>query len=167
MATIFMRVLNQPRALETLLYVFKNQMKWGKKHLTFTLKHSDGYKEWCKGSIDEVFKHQIMKDIEYGDLILLEHHDSFVHSYVHFNDKVELNVLSELALSMSRGAHFIVPRGNGMVYFVIKEYPMSHYALDKNEIISDEVVGNTSYILNNMCGKIDHLRGIYATLTLK
>ncbi len=162
-----MRVLNEPKALETILYVFKNQMKLGKKNLTLTLKHRDGYKEWCRGSIDEVFKHHVVKDMEYGDLVLLEHYDSLVHSYIHFNDKMDVLTLADLSASMTRGAHYIFPKANDLVYFVIKDQPMSSYQIEKNEIISDEIFGKTAHIMNNICGKIDHLRGVYATLTVK
>ncbi len=166
MASIFMRVLDQQKALETLMYVFQNQMKLGKHVLTFTFKHRDGFKEWCRGSIDEVFKGELVKDIEYGDLVLLEHYDSFAHSYIHFNEKIDLEHLANLSKSMHKGAHFIMPRGNEVAYFVIKDYPMASYTVCRNEIISDQVLGNKAYILNNACGKIDHLRGIYKMLTI-
>ncbi len=167
MASIFMRVLDERAVLETLVYVFKNQMRLGKKHLTFTLKHRDGYKEWCRGSIDEVFKHHVVKDIEYGDLVLLEHYNDIVHPYIHFNDKMDVLVLADLSASMTQGAHYIFPKGNDVVYFVIKDQPMASYRIEKNEIISDEVFGKTAHIINNVCGKIDHLRGVYATLKVK
>lgn len=166
MGNIFMRVLNEKIALETLLYVFKNQMKWGKKNLTFTLKHRDGYKEWCGGSIDEVFKNHILKDIEHGDLLLLNHYDNYECSYIYFNDKIDIKSFADLSLSMKCGAHFIIPKGNKPVYFVIKDYPMSVYTIDKNEIISNEMLGQHCYIYNNMYGEIDYVRGVYTTITI-
>lgn len=167
MGSIFVRVLDDKSAFETLLYVFANQVHLGKKVLTFSLKHRDGYKEWCRGSVDKVFKDELMDDIEYGDLLILEHHDSIIDTYINFNDQVDMEMLVLLASKMKRGCYFTMPRGNPYVYVTIKDYPMSSYTINKNEIISDNLFGSTASVMNNMCGKFDHLRGLFVTKQIK
>lgn len=167
MANIFMRVLNTGQALETLLYAFRNQMELGKKILTYTLKHNDGFKDYCSGTVDEVFNSDFMKDIEYQDIILLEHFSKQTNGYIHFNDNVGIDTLADMAKLMADGCHFIIPRGVKPSYVTIKNHPMFSYTVYRNELISDSIFGNKASILNNMCGKIDHKKGMYATINIR
>ena len=166
MAMIFIRVSNRAKALETMLYVFKNQMNLGTKSLIFTMKHRDGYREYCRGSVDDIFKNEMMVDIEQGDLLLLEHYGDSSNRFIFFNEDVSIESLSNIAKKTSSCCQFILPRGNTFAYFMIKEWPMMSYILEGNDIISDSLLGNAAAILNNICGKLDFSRGIYATLRI-
>ncbi len=165
-ANIFMNVSNQSRAVETLLYVFRNQMGMGKKSLTLTMKHRDGYKEFCRGSIDKVFKDEMVGDIEYGDLLLLEHYNDDHRGYIFLNDDISIDVLADIGKKMGDCCYFVLPRGNTFAFFIIKNSPMASYTIYQNDIISDSIFGNTAAILNNVCGKIDHGRGMYAMMKI-
>lgn len=164
MANIFMMVNNQPAALETLLYVFKNQMELGKKLLVLTIKHRDGYKEYCRGGVDKVFMSGMLRDIECGDLILLEHYNEKINNFVIINEELDIVELKRMSQCMANGSYFMIPKGGIFVYFLMKNCPMASYTINKNDIISDQLIGNTAAILNNICGKIDFPRGMYATM---
>lgn len=165
-ANIFMRVLNPKQALETLLYAFKNQMNLGKKKLTFTLKHQDGFKNYCTGTVDEVFKSGFVKDIEYCDLLLLEHYSETMTGYIIFNDNMSIETLSDMSMSLKDGSYFIISGGKTASYVIIKNHPLFSHTIYRNELISDSVFGNRASVLNNMCGKIDNIRGLYATINI-
>ena len=168
MATIFMRILNKACALETLLYVFKEQMNLGQRHLVLTLKHRDGFSEYIKGNIDTVFNSELAGEIEFGDLVLLEHTNiKGFQEFVHLSGNIEsLSTLSNAASNISSCAYFLMPKGNTTIFFVIKECPMAKYVVLNNEIISENLFGKKANILNNICGKIDYQKGIYNTLAI-
>ena len=161
-----MRVLNVKTALETLLYVFQNQMEMGKKSLILTLKHRDGYVEYCRGNIDSVFKNELVGDIECGDLLLLEHYNDVENRLTFFDNNIGMHALAEIASKLTSCCNFIVPRDGTFVYVMIKDCPMSSYSIRNNDVISSMLYGNAGSILNNVCGKIDSPRGFYATIRL-
>ena len=165
-ANIFMNVSNQSRAVETMIYVFRNQMSMGKKSITFAMKHRDGYGEFCSGSIDKVFKDKMIGDIEYGDLLLLEHYDDNHRRYIFVNDDITVDVLADIGKRMGDYCYFLLPKGNTFALFFIKNNPMASYTIYQNDIISDSIFGNTAAILNNVCGKIDHCRSMYAMMKI-
>jgi len=166
MSNIFMRILNPSQAIETLLYAFRNQMDLGKKKLVFTLKHQDGFKDYCTGTVDEIFKSDFIKDIEYCDMLLLEHFPNNITGYIYFNDNINMETLSDMSVSMKDGCYFIIPRGTNPSYVIVKNHPMFSYTVYRNELISDSLFGNKANVLNNMCGKIDHIRGLYVTIKI-
>ena len=162
-----MSVQNELMALETLLYVFQNQMELGKSKLTLTLKHRDGVKEFISGNIDRVFKSDLIGEIETGDMVLLEHFDGIrTANLIPFEKEVDsLGTLVDMSKSIETCCQFIIPKGNDVVYFLIKDHPMARYTIFRNEIFSDKVFGKCVYIMNNITGKIRAGNGVSATLS--
>ncbi len=163
MASILIRVFNKLLIFETLLYVFREQISFGKEFLSFTVKHRDGTREYVKGTCEVVFNSELVKDIEVGDLILLEHTDfRSVQDSLYLPSSLEsIDVLIESVKNINTCAYFLIPKDNTSVFFIIKNYPMSKYILYCNEIISLRVIGRTCTIMNNVCGKIDYPRGVF------
>src|SRR5574337_483309 len=73
MGIIFIYVQNPKKALETLLYVFKEQLMFGYTFNKMIVKHSDGCRLIIQGTVDQVFKSGISKSIEYKDVIIFHH----------------------------------------------------------------------------------------------
>ncbi len=168
MATIFMSVLNELMALESLIYVFRNQMELVKIKLSLTLKHKDGHRDYSFGNIDKVFKSELIGEIECGDMILLEHYNN-IHpgNCLYIEGEVDsLGTLVDLGKNMDNCCHFMMPKGNDVAYFLIKNYPMFRFNLYRNEFISEKIFGkNNASIVNNMTGKIRSGNGILAMLS--
>jgi len=169
MGSIFMRVNNPVNALETLLYAFKNQIELGKRHLSLTIKHRDGINSFSIGTVDEVFNGNVVKDIELGDLVLLEHtNDTYIKNHMHLSTRLtSLYMLKESVENISTCSFFIIPKGIDEAYFIFKNSPMARYTVYRNEIISDKVLMKElgTVIMNNICGKINYHSGVYNTLT--
>lgn len=163
MASILMRILDPKTYLESLIYTFQNQMVLGHKILGLTIKYKDGERHWLRGTIDTIFKSECLKNLDYGDLILLEHAKSVVdiskhtyHSMLISSDKE----LIELSKDWSSGCNFIIQNQNLTTYYIVKDYPMNIYSVQGNEIISERLFGRAAKILNNSCGKIHNYNGI-------
>lgn len=165
-----MSVQNEIMALETLLFVFQNQMELGKNKLSLTLKHKDCTKDYVIGNIDKVFKSDVIEEIESGDMILLEHFDSFrtdtsmyLESEIHGIDS--LGALVDIGKNINKCCQFVLPKGNNLAYFLIKDYPMFRYTIYRNEFMSEELFGKHASVVNNMAGKIRAGNGILAMLS--
>jgi len=81
-----------------------------------------------------------------------------------FGDKMDVQGLKDMGSYMNDGAYFMMTKGNTFTYFIIKNNPLMSYTFNKNDIISDRILGNKAAVLNNICGKIDFTRGMYATM---
>ena len=167
MAKIIITVKNQLIILETLLYIFKKQMNLGSNFLIFVLKHKDGSRNWSIGGVDHIFKGELIKEIETGDILMLEHcnnrmESNFTSTWVKSNITIE----SVIKFSKETCCDFYFPKGNNNVFFVIKNYPMMEYKIENNEIISDKLYGNTAKIVNNMCGKMETEKGIVSRINI-
>ena len=163
MATILMRIRNEKTYLESLLYVFQNQMKLGHNILSLTIKYKDGERTQMGGTIDSIFKSPIISNLEYGDLVLLEHGNSVTDVCAHTNYSVFICSDKELELLSKHwkpGCYFIIQQKNLLTYYIINEYPMYLYNVQGNEFISENLLGNSGMILNNSCGKIHNFTGI-------
>jgi len=163
MAEIFMRVLNPNTALETLLYVFKNQMNLGRKKLCVVISSLDGMMDWSVGSIDTVFKSDILQSTRQGDLIILEHYNIQPINIFHYKEPNDLYSLIDLSNEIETCSHFFNPKNNS-ISFIFKNCPMARYQIAGNEIISEKIYGKKADIMNNIVGRISN--GIFSTMKI-
>jgi hypothetical protein len=154
MASILLRVKNPKTYLESLIYVFQNQMILGHKILGLTIKYKNGERHWLRGNVDSIFKSSCLKNLEYGDLILLEH--GTYYTQIISSD----NELIELSKDWGSGCNFIIQNQNLTTYYIISDYPMNLYDVWGNEVISERVFARKARILNNICGRIHNYSGI-------
>ncbi len=143
-------------------------MEMGKNKLSLTLKHKDGVKECMFGNIDKVFKSDLIGEIEWGDLILLEHfNDIRSDNCLYVEEEVDsLGTLVDIGKTVDNCCHFILPKGNNVAYFLIKNYPMFKYTIYNNEFITEKIFRRTNIsVVNNMAGKIRSGNGVLAMLS--
>lgn len=159
-AAILIHVQNTKEAFELLLYTYQNQMHLGQEYLSLMIKHDDGLLEKCKGSIDHVFKSEIVRDIEIEDLILLEHSDIISETAITDLSCSSVDELIRSVQNTNQCCGFIFPPNTNKVFFAIKDHPMARYTLRNNEVISDLTYGNKSSIINNMCGELNTRQGL-------
>jgi hypothetical protein len=158
-----MHINSEKTALETLLHSFRFQMGSGYRLMALSLKHPDGTRQWIRGSLDNVFRGDIIADMEYHDLIVLEHYNDKITPSISCIDRdISLQTLVEMHSDQEICSMGTVAKDGPNAYFLFKNDPMSRYTLLGNEVISHSIpTGATSVsIMNNICGKLTCDRGV-------
>jgi len=163
MSLLMMHISTTQTALETLLHVFHSQMNGGYKNLSLSIKHVDGTNQWVRGNLDTVFGSDIILDMEYHDLVILEHYnDRSATSTTWLNGNTTLATLIDMYSDQEYCIMATLASGGPHAYFIFKNEPMSRYKLLGNEVISFFVPNGATQvsIMNNISGKLTCDRGL-------
>jgi hypothetical protein len=158
-----MHISTTQTALETLLHAFHSQMNAGCRSLSLSIKHSDGTNQWIRGNLDMVFGSDILLDMEYHDLVILEHYnDKGAESTTWINSNTTLNTLIDMYNDQEFCLMGALASNGPHAYFLFKNEPMMRYKLLGNEVISMFVPTGAAQVsvMNNISGKLTCDRGL-------